>query len=353
MIGQIDVINSVSGLMHGFKRHIGPKNFNIGSNNTVLLGVSPEAIASALIAVFEAVAKNSKLLVEVLNEKQKGGRVTIPWSDLVAKIPELANAKFVQVEGLKNRQPAADLLLPPTTPTQLVVNFAVNDGPNGNPIYVASTFYPEADPTPVPVNERNELRKLLSTSPSRTDRDYWYLVDGFFRNHEICPVEDFAPGSYKGSCDRDSVVAGISRNGRILCRIPSVNPSRGVILPLAVRSGETQEPGRGDWAPQRIKRTCPVGHYLNGLSYKAVGGSSHLAPEFSCAPSPLIERLGQGACNTRWFDRDSDNRGSDLGDDWATGILKGQCTNSEYVAGFALRHNSLNEVGALLCCSFY
>jgi hypothetical protein len=107
----------------------------------------------------------------------------------------------------------------------------------------------------------------------------------------------------------------------------------------AVNETSDRSHNTGDWAGGFTKYECPANYYAAGFTRHWWGTSGVM-----CVKSnhPLT-----GACRTVWFDR-GDNRSSLRGGDWASGSYKGQCSDTEYVAGIAQRNGSAS---ALLCCS--
>lgn len=192
----------------------------------------------------------------------------------------------------------------------------------------------------------SELRRRRLLSSSSTLSDY-YNLNGQNRSDEICPREDWRPYLNKATCGHNAVISGLSRSGKVLCRVPPSNPTRGHPAPrLVLRDEQNVGRAEGDWAPGRAKRTCPPNHYLSGLSFD----QGSLVNEYACLPSPVIALYGQNRCYTRWFD-DSDSRATTDGGDFAPYERKGQCHNNEYAAGYALRVGA-PQIAAMLCCPF-
>ncbi|TGK55961.1 glycosyl hydrolase family 5 [Leptospira wolffii] len=153
---------------------------------------------------------------------------------------------------------------------------------------------------------------------------------------------DWLSGANKGTCPDGERLLGLSRDQRAFCSDTKYgklwHSDRGTNV-QAVYETSTRYHGTGDWAGGFTKYECPNDYYVAGATKHSWGTSGVL-----CARSkiPLAN-----SCRTIWFDR-GDNRSSQRGGDWASGSYKGQCADTEYVAGIAQRDGG---AAALLCCS--
>lgn len=93
-----------------------------------------------------------------------------------------------------------------------------------------------------------------------------------------------------------------------------------------------------DWAGGYTKYECPKGYFAAGVSKRWWGTAGMLCAK---ANRPL-----GNTCRTIWFDR-YDIRASTKGGDWATGAIKGQASDYEYIAGIA-QYNG-NAAAILVC----
>ncbi|MBX3720431.1 MAG: cellulase family glycosylhydrolase [Turneriella sp.] len=154
---------------------------------------------------------------------------------------------------------------------------------------------------------------------------------------------DWLSGAYKGTCPDGQRVLGVSGNNRALCGDISFgnlwNADRATSVQAVYETGERSH-NTGDWAGGFTKYECPADSYAAGITKHWWGTSGIL-----CARAN--RSLAGTACRTLWFDR-GDNRASGTSGDWAYGSYKGQCADSEYVAGLAQRNGGAS---ALLCCS--
>jgi aryl-phospho-beta-D-glucosidase BglC (GH1 family) len=188
------------------------------------------------------------------------------------------------------------------------------------------------------------LRRLL-TAPGKTgpydEMQFRNLAIKEVDDQQSNPEHDWLPGGRKGTCPENFRLIGLSQDHRALCtnahRRELRDETQGDHVE-AIQETALRAHASGDWASGFTKYECPLGRYVAGFSRHWWGDSGIL-----CTSSR--QPLGLG-CRTLWFDR-QDARLSTLGGDFAPGSRKGQCTEEEYVAGFAHRDGTAS---ALLCC---
>ncbi|MFF2274172.1 glycoside hydrolase family 5 protein [Agromyces sp. NPDC058136] len=157
---------------------------------------------------------------------------------------------------------------------------------------------------------------------------------------------DWSPGQWKGTCPDTQRLQGIARStNRGLCTdiggISTSNPR--------VQSGEGNI--TNDWASGYSKLQCNPGEVAVGYSLGTGGGTKAAMWNLLCATSTTALPASQG--RLIWFDQ-GDNRpagGGSTASDWAPGNYKGQCKDTEYIAGvaFTYRWNHGGVPDALLC----
>lgn len=158
----------------------------------------------------------------------------------------------------------------------------------------------------------------------------------------------------KASCAAGETVSGLSvmPNGAArtaLCK--STDPSvfsGNTVATLTLDAGADQRRASrlGDWALNYWKLECGSGEYVSGVSENI----------FSCQGNNRFHAVrcatGTGlsdSCNVRTFDG-ADDRGSLSSGDWDYGAYKGECSDSEYVAGVSI-NPSTGRPHSLLCCA--
>jgi hypothetical protein len=161
----------------------------------------------------------------------------------------------------------------------------------------------------------------------------------------------------KASCAPGEAVTGISRvvNGpgrAALCspRGSSYSGTVGALLTLDGnkdnRQAVRQVNGNADWAYGYYKLECAAGQYVQGVSENANQCQSN--NRFHAIRCAKGQGLVDSGCSTRVFDQ-GDARGNTASGDWDFGAFKGECRDSEYLAGV-----SVNPVDghphSLLCC---
>jgi aryl-phospho-beta-D-glucosidase BglC (GH1 family) len=175
-------------------------------------------------------------------------------------------------------------------------------------------------PVPTPV-------RWQMLSPDRGD---------FVQSLRLRAGGDWHPGARKAACADGQRLAGLSRAGnRGLC-VDAAAPGR---FELVVDERHVA----ADWASGYTKFQCPPGLAMVGWSVRGTVVAGAM-----CAALPVS---AGSTGRTVWFDR-GDNRPSGAGGgDFATGHHKGQCADTEYVAGvaFTRRIGSSGSPAAILC----
>jgi len=208
---------------------------------------------------------------------------------------------------------------------------------------------------PLSVNDPGDWREAdwhkLVDAPTLTGAvpatPHWNMLDLDHADYDVSArmlaLPDWDAGARKGNCPDTQRLAGLGRgDGRGLCT-DSGQPqlTAGPYLKVTDERYVTD----GDWAVGYNKLQCPQG-------YLAVGYSVH-----NNAMSALLCAQASTSLSTTghvvWFDR-GDNRpagAGSTGSDWAGGHYKGQCADTEYVAGVAYtwKSNQGGVPGALLC----
>lgn len=153
---------------------------------------------------------------------------------------------------------------------------------------------------------------------------------------------DWLRGANKGICATGTRLNAVSQDYRALCldkgnqNLWRENASHSVeAIYETIRRTHTTY----DWAYGYTKYECPAGYIAAGFSKHWWGLSGLLCVEPKMAVS--------NSCRTIWFDR-ADARASYSGGDFARGSYKGQCADTEYIAGLAQKNG---RASALLCCS--
>lgn len=153
---------------------------------------------------------------------------------------------------------------------------------------------------------------------------------------------DWLSGASKGLCAVGTRLNGLSQDHRGLCLDHKAkgawDEDSGISVQAVHETADRPHTG-GDWARGFSKYECPAGYMAAGFSKHHWGSSGLL-----CVESRVSLR---NECHTLWFDR-RDARASESGGDFASGSRKGQCSDSEYIAGMAQRNG---KASALLCCS--
>lgn len=157
---------------------------------------------------------------------------------------------------------------------------------------------------------------------------------------------DWSPGQWKGTCPDSQRLQGIARGtNRGLCTdvggIATSNPR--------VQSGQGNI--TNDWASGYDKLQCNPGEVAVGYSLGTGGTTKAAMWKLACATSTTALPASQG--RLVWFDQ-GDNRpagGGSTASDWAPGNYKGQCKDTEYLAGvaFTYKWNHGGVPDALLC----
>ncbi|GAA4884673.1 hypothetical protein GCM10023235_76990 [Kitasatospora terrestris] len=175
----------------------------------------------------------------------------------------------------------------------------------------------------------------------------WNMVDLDFGDQNLSLTmrarPDWAYGHRKGNCpDTQRLVALARSSNRGLCT-DAGGPAKAAGEWTAVT--DERYVTHGDWASGYNKLQCPDGTFVVGY-----GVSGNAMATLLCAPSarplPLTGR-------NVWFDH-GDNRpatGGSVASDWAPGHYKGQCADSEYLAGvaFTWKWSHGGAPDALLC----
>ncbi|TWP48086.1 glycoside hydrolase family 5 protein [Lentzea tibetensis] len=150
------------------------------------------------------------------------------------------------------------------------------------------------------------------------------------QSRKVRAQPDWNSGARKGVCPDGEVLAGLSHTGnRGLCTSGPQWTETTVV--------KDERYVQQDWASTFTKVQCPPGTAAIGYSARGSAFDGLL-----CAKAPTGT-----ATRTVWFDR-SDSRPQDVGD-WASGHYKGQCDQSEHVAGVAYTGRDGRKPAALLC----
>lgn len=178
------------------------------------------------------------------------------------------------------------------------------------------------------------------TEPAR-----WNMLNLDYDDHEASAAMlaqgDWDSGARKGSCPDTQRLMGLGRSdSRGLCgnvRQPTLTGSRVVV--------RDERHVTTDWASGYNKLQCPNNHVAVGYSVRSNSMSGLVCAQASVA----LPTNGRNV----WFDH-GDNRpagGGSTASDWAPGFYKGQCADSEYVAGVAYtwRWSHGGVPDALLC----
>ncbi|GAA0925898.1 cellulase family glycosylhydrolase [Kribbella koreensis] len=183
----------------------------------------------------------------------------------------------------------------------------------------------------------------LLAAPSRTGQipptPHWKMLSpdhgDFVESLRMRTAGDWDSGGRKAACpDGTRLIALAHTNNRALCR--SGVSSTGYEV---VKDERHVSP---DWASGYTKYQCAPGSFVIGYSVRGARLSSAL-----CASAALPQGT---SARTVWFDR-SDNRPPTNGGDFAPNNYKGQCTDTEYIAGiaFTTRVGSSGTPAALYC----
>ncbi len=154
--------------------------------------------------------------------------------------------------------------------------------------------------------------------------------------------EDWLPHSRKGSCATDERMMGLSQDHKALCLYTEEQGSFALVPRFQVEGkSETAARTHGitDWAPGLTKYECPSNFVAVGYAQEKLRATGLL-----CASS---DRTLSNNCRTIDFQQ-GDQRLSQRGGDWAVNSYKGQCADTDYMAGYAHRSG---KVQAVLCCS--
>ncbi|WP_327256316.1 glycoside hydrolase family 5 protein [Streptomyces sp. NBC_01244] len=195
-----------------------------------------------------------------------------------------------------------------------------------------------------------DWNRLVST-PGRTGPvarvGRWNMLDLDHTDYVVSATmlakADWSPGNRKGNCPDSQRLTGLARSSsRGLCT-DAGGPPKGAGSWTAV-TDERYVTG-ADWAGGYNKLQCPAQTFAVGYSVRSNAMSALL-----CAPAAAsLPTTGR----TLWFDR-GDNRpatGGSNASDWAPGHYKGQCSDTEYLAGVAYtwKWNHGGVPDALLC----
>ncbi|WP_412538838.1 cellulase family glycosylhydrolase [Longispora sp. K20-0274] len=195
-----------------------------------------------------------------------------------------------------------------------------------------------------------DWRKLLN-APSRTGfvapSARWNMLDLDFADHNASATmlarPDWSPGNRKASCPDTQRLVGLGRSSsRGLCG-DALTPPRTSAAPVVVT--DERYVTDGDWASGYSKLQCPTNSFAIGYAVRDNAMSALL-----CAPAArALPTTGRNV----WFDH-GDNRPAGAGStasDWSPGYYKGQCADTEYVAGVAYtwRWSHGGVPDALLC----
>lgn len=199
---------------------------------------------------------------------------------------------------------------------------------------------------------RTPYMNALLNAPSKTGRiaatERFTAIDyGNWDENLSVSLGDWDVGATKATCPDGYHMGGAARfdrsNGVGRYRIMCTNGDFGKLwsagdptMTLSTYEGSWY---RGyDWAGGYTKYECPLGYFAAGVSKRWWGTAGLLCAK---ANRPL-----GNTCRTVWHDQ-YDIRGTQKGGDWATGAIKGQVGNKEYIAGIA--HRSGNAAAILVC----
>lgn len=196
----------------------------------------------------------------------------------------------------------------------------------------------------------DDWNKLVS-APGRTGQvpqvSHWNMLDLDHADYNVSATmsaqPDWSPGNRKGNCPDTQRLTGLGRSdSRGLCT-DAGGPRKAAGAWTVVT--DERYVTRGDWADGYNKLQCPENSFAVGYSVRDNAMSALLCAP-AAGPLPVTGR-------TIWFDH-GDNRpltGGSTGSDWAPGYYKGQCADTEYVAGvaFTWRWNHGGVPDALLC----
>lgn len=199
---------------------------------------------------------------------------------------------------------------------------------------------------------RTPYMNALVNAPGKTgpvaETERFTAIDyGNWDENLSASLGDWDVGATKATCPDGYHMAGTARfdrsNGvgryRIMCSNADFGTLWSAGQPTAVLSTYEGTWYRGyDWAGGYTKYECPIGYFANGVSKRWWGTSGLLCQQ---ANRPL-----GNTCRTVWHDQ-YDIRGTQKGGDFATGAIKGQVGNKEYIAGIA--HRSGNAAAILVC----
>lgn len=191
-----------------------------------------------------------------------------------------------------------------------------------------------------------DLRRLLQTNDGRPPH-YLALDSRYHDATGSCKRADWAPQRTKASCDPGTGIAGLAQDGRVLCRSLSVRYGHNKVMDhlRTVVADVDNFPNTGsDWASGLSKTECPVNFYMMGISL--ANGTLSGSASAACLPIKSLINNQHRVCRTVRFDS-GDNRSTSNGGDFAPHSYKGQCSDEEYVAGFARQGD---RAAALLCC---
>ncbi|WP_240649185.1 cellulase family glycosylhydrolase [Streptomyces sp. Z26] len=168
----------------------------------------------------------------------------------------------------------------------------------------------------------------------------------FVASRRMRDAGDWDSGARKAACPDDQRIVGLSHTGnRGLCSDVTAGALWDGGGAHETVKDERYVTDGNDWASGYTKLQCPDGSFLNGFSVRGAAVSSALCAK--AAPG----KLGGGGGRTVWFDRGDDRGDSPKGGEFASGHLKGQCADDEYVAGVAYtgRVGSARTPDALYC----
>ncbi|WP_327303113.1 cellulase family glycosylhydrolase [Streptomyces sp. NBC_01298] len=196
----------------------------------------------------------------------------------------------------------------------------------------------------------DDWNRLVST-PGRTGPvaqvDHWNMLDLDHADYDVSATmlakPDWSPGNRKGNCPDSQRLTGLGRSSsRGLCT-DAGGPAKATGSWTVVT--DERYVTAGDWAAGYNKLQCPAQTFAVGYAVRGNAMSALL-----CAPAAAsLPATGR----TLWFDR-GDNRpatGGSNASDWAPGNYKGQCADTEYLAGVAYtwKWNHGGVPDALLC----
>ena len=175
----------------------------------------------------------------------------------------------------------------------------------------------------------------LTSAPAVTGQvpasPHWNMLDLDHADYNVSSAMlaqgDWSSGNRKGDCPDTERLTGLGRgSSRGLCTDSSEPAKGGAAWTVVTDERYVTE---GDWAGGYSKLQCPDNTFAVGYSVH-----NNAMAALLCAPSSsALPTTGRDV----WFDH-GDNRpssGGSTGSDWAPGSYKGQCADSEYVAGVA------------------